>query len=71
MRGVVLLGVFVISWFSVLFCILPVGLGGEVDPPSGAPENPCILLKLAISLGIAVVLWVVFYAFVATGVIQL
>ena len=66
----VLVGAFVIFWFLALFCLLPVGLG-EVDPETGAPLKPMLLRKAGIATGIAVVLWVVFYALIMTGVLEL
>lgn len=66
----VLVGAFVIFWFLALFCLLPVGLG-EVDPETGAPLKPMLLRKAGIATAIAVVLWVVFYVLILTGVLQL
>ena len=48
----------------------PVGLG-EVDPETGAPLSPMLGRKALIALGIAIVLWVVFYALIRTGVLDL
>ena len=61
MRQVVLLGVFSIALFTTLFCLLPLGLGGGVNE-NGAPANPRIVLKLAISFAVA---------FVALGIVYL
>ena len=69
-HGSVLVGAYVIFWFLALFCLLPVGLG-EVDPETGAPLKPMLLRKAGIATGIAVVLWVVFYALIMTGVLEL
>ena len=66
----VLLSAFVIFYFLALFCLFPVGLGA-VDPESGAPLSPRIGMKALIALGIASVLFVIFYALIATGVFQL
>ncbi len=77
MRDVVLGGAFVILWWMALFIILPIGThaAGEERAPGhdpGAPAgNPRLLLKAGIATGIAVVLWVVFYALVLTNVIRL
>jgi hypothetical protein len=60
MRGVVLLGVFSIALFTTLFCLLPLGLGGGVNE-NGAPNNPRILLKLAISFAVAIAAWGLVY----------
>ena len=66
----VLVGAYVIVWFLTLFCLLPVGLG-EVDPETGAPLSPKLLLKAGIATGIAAVLWVGFYVLILTGVLEL
>jgi len=66
----VLLGAYVIFWFLALFCLLPVGLG-EVDPETGAPLSPKLLLKAGIATAIAAVLWVGFYILIAFGVFDL
>jgi len=66
----VLVGAYVIFWFLALFCLLPVGLG-EVDPESGAPLSPKLLLKAGIATAIAAVLWVGFYILIAFGVFDL
>jgi predicted secreted protein len=66
----VLVSAFTIFWFLSLFCLFPIGLG-EVDAETGAPRNPRILMKMAWATGIAVVLWIGFYALIATGVVDL
>ncbi|HSM97308.1 MAG TPA: hypothetical protein VLT91_14790 [Rhizomicrobium sp.] len=66
----VLLSAFVIIYFLALFCLFPVGLGA-VDPESGAPLSPMIGRKALIALGIAVVLWVIFYALIAFKAVEL
>jgi predicted secreted protein len=66
----VLFGAYVIFWFLALFCLLPVGLG-EVDPETGAPLSPKLLLKGGIATAIAAVLWVMFYALILSGVVDL
>jgi predicted secreted protein len=66
----VLFGAYVIFWFLALFCLLPVGLG-EVDPETGAPLKPMLLLKAVIATGVAAVLWAGFYVLILTGVLDL
>jgi predicted secreted protein len=66
----VLLSAFLILWFLAFFCLLSVGLG-EVDPETGAPLSPKLLLKAGIATAIAAVLWVVFYALILAGVFDL
>ena len=66
----VLFGAYVIFWFLALFCLLPVGLG-EVDPETGAPLKPMLLRKAGIATIIAAVMWAMFYALIALGVLEL
>jgi predicted secreted protein len=66
----VLISAFAVAWFLALFCLLPIGLG-EVDPDTGAPKSPRLLLKAAWATGIAVVLFASFYTLIATGVLDL
>ncbi|HTP77461.1 MAG TPA: DUF1467 family protein [Rhizomicrobium sp.] len=70
-HNVVLFGTFAILWFLALFCLLPVGLGAERDPESGAPLSPMLGRKALIATGIAMVLWVGFYALIAFKVFDL
>jgi predicted secreted protein len=66
----VLISAFAGFFFLSLFCLFPVGLGA-VDPESGAPLSPRIGTKVLIALGIATVLFVIFYAVIQTGIVQL
>ena len=58
---VVLFSAYAVLWFLCLFCLLPVGLGSERDPDSGAPLNPMLGKKALIATVIAAVLWLGFY----------
>ncbi len=66
----VLLSAFLIFWFLAFFCLLSVGLG-EVDPETGAPLSPKLLLKAEIATAVATVLWGVFYVLILAGVFDL
>jgi predicted secreted protein len=68
---VVLFSAYAVLWFLCLFCLLPIGLGAERDPESGAPLNPQLGKKALIALVAAAVLWVVFYAFIGFGWLEL
>jgi predicted secreted protein len=70
-HGVVLFGAFAVSWFLALFCLLPVGLGAERDPDSGAPLNPMLKKKALIATGIAAVVWTGFYLAISFGWLEL
>jgi predicted secreted protein len=58
---IVLFSAYAVAWFLCLFCLLPVGLGAERDPDSGAPFNPMLGRKALIASGMAAVLWLGFY----------
>ena len=51
---------FIISWWMVFFMVLPWGVRRQDDPEpgheAGAPENPRLWLKVAVTTGIAVVI---------------
>lgn len=68
---VVLFSAYAVLWFLCLFCLLPVGLGAERDPESGAPLNPMLGRKALIACGIAFVLWLGFYIFLGFGWLEL
>jgi len=70
-HDVAVFGTFPILWFLSFFCLLPVGLGSEHDPDSGAPLHPMLGRKALIATGIAAVLWCVFYALIAFKVLDL
>ncbi len=68
---VVLFSAYAVLWFLCLFCLLPVGLGSERDPESGAPLNPQLKKKALIAGAIAAVVWVIFYAAIGFGWLEL
>ncbi len=69
-HGAVLINTYLVLWFLVFFCLLPVGLG-EVDPQTGAPLHAYLLRKVAIASAIAAVLWIVFYALIKLHILDL
>ena len=68
---IVLFSAYAVLWFLCLFCLLPVGLGSERDPDSGAPLNPMLKQKALIASGLAAVIWVGFYAAIGFGWMEL
>ncbi|HEV2560500.1 MAG TPA: DUF1467 family protein [Rhizomicrobium sp.] len=66
----VLISSYAVLWFLALFCLFPIGLG-EVEPETGAPKNPRLLLKAGWATIIATVLWAIFYALILMKVVQL
>lgn len=68
---VVLFSAYAVLWFLCLFCLLPVGLGSERDPESGAPLNPQLAKKALIASVIAAALWLAFYLAIGFGWLEL
>ena len=66
---------FLIIWVVVLFVVLPFGVRqpGETEEGHmpGAPDNPRIGLRFAVTTGITAVLWAVLYFVVVNGWITL
>ena len=68
------IAVYVVVWWIVLFAVLPWG----VRPPEtlvpgqaeSAPENPRLLLKAAVTTGIAGVIWAAIYLVVRSDLIS-
>ena len=56
---------FVVIWWVVIFTVLPWGIHaadeGDRGHDPGAPANPRLALKAAITTGISAVIWVLFY----------
>ncbi len=70
------LATYVIIWWLVMFMVLPWGVRriepedlGEGDDP-GAPENPRMLMKVAVTTGISGVIFGLVYLIVISGVIS-
>lgn len=73
--GIVL---FAVIWFMVLFMVLPLYVrsqeeAGDVEPgtPAGAPDQPMMKRKLVWTTVATVVLWIVFYLVIESGVITI
>jgi predicted secreted protein len=66
--------VFVIVWWIVFFASLPWGVERGGDPNAGeepgAPANPRLWLKAAITTIIAIVLWAAIYYIVDADIIR-
>lgn len=62
---------YLVFWFLCLFCLLPVGLGSERDPETGAPLNPQLGKKALWATAISAALWLGFYLTVVFGWVQL
>ena len=57
--------VYILVWWVVLFAVLPLwDTPAEPDDPgyaAGAPQRPRLLLKAAVTTGVAGVVWLVIY----------
>jgi predicted secreted protein len=68
--------VFALVWWTVLFCVLPVGVRpdpqGDIEAGGwrGAPTRPMLGRKLLWTTAISVVIWAGIYAFVESGVVS-
>lgn len=70
-HDVVLFSSYAVLWFLCLFCLLPVGLGSERDPESGAPLKPMLGKKMLFATAIATVLWLGFFTAITFGWLEL
>ena len=66
---------FIISWWMVFFMVLPWGVRRQDDPElgheAGAPENPRLWLKVAVTTGIVVVITALAWVAVDLGWISI
>ena len=73
MNWVTGIAVYVCIWWVVIFAVLPWGVKPTLDPQPGfdrgAPENPRLGRKAAITTLIATLLWIVLYLIVAFDLI--
>jgi len=76
---VVLGGAFAIFWFLALQIVIPIGAhtaheaGERVEAghDPGAPIQPRLLLKVGIATAAAIVMWLILYVLILTGVLDL
>ncbi|MDD9915312.1 MAG: DUF1467 family protein [Rhodospirillaceae bacterium] len=65
----------IISWWMVFFMVLPWGVRRQDDPEpgheAGAPENPRLWLKVAVTTGIAIVITALAWVAVDLGWISI
>ena len=78
MHWVVLTGAYIILWFLALQILLPIGIKSPHESAvqesaladAGAPANPRIVSKMLLASVAAAVLWLIFYALVLRGYID-
>ncbi|MBR2816959.1 MAG: DUF1467 family protein [Reyranella sp.] len=64
--------VYLVIWWTVLFCVLPLGVR-RVEKPGkgqehGAPEKPDLVRKAIITTIVAAVVWIAFFALHQTDI---
>jgi predicted secreted protein len=69
------IAVYFVTWWVVLFAVLPLGTNpvAEADSSSGwrgAPEHPRLLRKALITTVVSAVLWVGFYFLASSNLIN-
>ncbi|NYZ12222.1 DUF1467 family protein [Azospirillum sp. RWY-5-1] len=68
------IAVFVITWWVILFAVLPWGATPPDQPEEGmadsAPARPRMLMKFAVTTGISVLVWLAIYGVVASDLIS-
>lgn len=66
--------VYILVWWTLLFCVLPWGNSPEEDPDvanaKSAPANPRILKKFLITTLLSCVLWLIIYGLIESDVIS-
>lgn len=70
--------VFIMIWWTVIFCVLPIGLSKTQEAPDeegeyiapGAPKNLNMKKKLIITTIISVVLWCIIYAIIVSEIVD-
>ena len=74
MSWVTALLVYVVIWWLVLFCVLPLGIrpaeNDEHAERAGAPANPRIGYRLLLTTGIAAIVFAAVYALVQSDLIS-
>ncbi len=65
---------YVILWWLVIFTVLPFGVRhaeeGDMGHAAGAPANPHLALKAAVTSVVAMVLWLLAYWAVSAGLLN-
>ena len=59
--------VFLLTWWLVIFMVLPWGLKRDKD---GTPNDPKLKQKVVLTTGISIVLWVVIYVLIDAEIVS-
>lgn len=68
--------IFIMIWWTVIFCVLPIGLSTTREEPDkegeylapGAPKNLNMKKKLIITTLVSIVLWIIVYCVIQSGI---
>ncbi len=79
MQPVSAIVVFIVIWWTVIFCVLPFGMSTTQEEPDeeheyiapGAPKNVNIKKKFIITTLVSIVIWIAIYLTVESGIIDL
>lgn len=63
--------VYVVVWWIVMFCVLPIGVRpaeeGHLGHDAGAPANPRLGFKVLLTTGISAVVFLAIYGVIVSG----
>lgn len=70
--------VFIMIWWTVIFCVLPIGLSKTQEEPDeegeylapGAPKNLNMKKKMLITTVISIVLWCIIYVVIVSEIVD-
>lgn len=69
--------VFMCIWWSIIFCVLPIGVqrneaadGNPLEGDPGAPQDPMLKKKFILTTILACVIWLIIFALVESEVIS-
>ncbi|MFN4092616.1 MAG: DUF1467 family protein [Brevundimonas sp.] len=70
---VTILAIYLIVWWTVLFCVLPMGMSQQDQTPPtdgsqwGAPDKPNLKKKFITTTWLSAIVWAVIMIVIATG----
>jgi predicted secreted protein len=69
------IAMYIVIWWLAIFAVLPWGVKpaqkGDLAHAAGAPANPRLWLKIGMTSIVAAVLWLITYAIIRFGLIDL
>jgi predicted secreted protein len=65
---------YVVIWWIVIFAVLPFGIRpaeeGDIGHAAGAPANPRLPLKAAVTTAVSAVIWLLVYWATSAGLVD-